>query len=129
MLIDYRRFIRRDARAGCPVLDRPAAEPWLVWVDRLGDVLTGRVTKVVPFGIFVGVDDGLSGLVHNSQLPCPGDYFRIGDEVTVQIAKVEPGRRRINLALPDSIKAGRVMSRVILSGRRPFSYEAHRWSS
>jgi ribosomal protein S1 len=79
--------------------------PWLAWVDRVGSVLTGRITKVFPFGVFVGVDDGMSGLVHNSQLPCSGHCFKIGDEVTVQITRVEPERRRIHLALPGSTNA------------------------
>ncbi|MBF9069100.1 S1 RNA-binding domain-containing protein [Streptacidiphilus fuscans] len=78
------------------------SNPWLDRVDRVGSVLTGRVTKVVPFGVFVGVDDGMSGLVHISELPRPCESFRIGDELTVQIAEVEPERRRIRLALPGS---------------------------
>ncbi|MFF7476997.1 S1 RNA-binding domain-containing protein [Streptomyces sp. NPDC008092] len=76
--------------------------PWLTWVDRVGNVLTGRVTNVVSFGVFVRVDDDMSGLVHSSQLPRPGDCFKIGDEIAVQIAKVEPEQRRIQLAFPDS---------------------------
>jgi small subunit ribosomal protein S1 len=92
------------------------SNPWLAWVDRVGCVLTGRVTKVVPFGVFVGVDDDMNGLVCNSQLPCLGDCFRIGDEITVQIAKVEPERRRIHLALPDSTDAVRHGSARCRSG-------------
>ncbi|WP_441248098.1 S1 RNA-binding domain-containing protein [Kitasatospora sp. McL0602] len=73
--------------------------PWLAWVDRVGSVLTSRVTKAVPFGVFVRVDDGMDGLVHVSQLPHPGEHYRVGDEMTVRIAGVEPARRRIRLTL------------------------------
>jgi small subunit ribosomal protein S1 len=73
--------------------------PWLAWVDRIGSVLTGRVTKVVPFGVFVGVDDDMNGLVHRSELPAPRDHFQVGDEMTVRIAQVEPERRRMRLTL------------------------------
>lgn len=78
--------------------------PWLAWVDRVGSVLTGPVTKVVPFGVFVGVGGGMSGLIHNSELPCPCFHFAVGDEITVRIAEVEPVRRRMRLMLASSDK-------------------------
>ncbi|TQF01956.1 S1 RNA-binding domain-containing protein [Kitasatospora acidiphila] len=76
--------------------------PWLAWVDRIGSVLRGPVTKQVPFGIFVSVDDGMDGLIHNSELAQLGieHNIQVGDELTVQIAEVEPAMRRIRLSLP-----------------------------
>lgn len=75
--------------------------PWLAWMDRVGSVLSGRVTRVVPFGVFVGVDDGMDGLVHSSDLSRQGSEHavRVGDQMTVQISEVDPVQRRIRLSL------------------------------
>ncbi|MEU4352353.1 S1 RNA-binding domain-containing protein [Streptomyces sp. NPDC023838] len=76
--------------------------PWLAWVDQVGSVLQGRVTRLVPFGVFVSVDDGMDGLLHNSELSqLGGDRdIQVGDELTARIAEVDPARRRIRLSLP-----------------------------
>ncbi|MFG2919825.1 S1 RNA-binding domain-containing protein [Kitasatospora sp. NPDC048298] len=76
--------------------------PWLAWVDQVGSVLRGRVTRLVPFGVFVSVDDGMDGLLHSSELSRLGSDrgIRVGDELTAQIAEVDPARRRIRLSLP-----------------------------
>ncbi|MER5871933.1 S1 RNA-binding domain-containing protein [Streptomyces sp. NPDC002044] len=75
--------------------------PWSLWTDRAGSVIRGRVTKLVPFGIFVSLDEGIAGLVHHSELPPAGPErtVRIGDEMTVQIAEVDVPMRRIRLSL------------------------------
>lgn len=74
--------------------------PWLAWVDRVGTVLSGCVTEVVPFGVFVGIDVGMSGLVHDSELPRAGMQhgIRIGDEMSVRIAEVDATQRRVRLS-------------------------------
>ncbi|MCZ4103311.1 S1 RNA-binding domain-containing protein [Streptomyces sp. H39-C1] len=76
--------------------------PWLAWTGRVGSVFSGRVTRVVPFGVFVGVDEGMDGLVHNSELSQQGSEqaLRVGDEMAVQISEVDPLRRLIRLSLP-----------------------------
>lgn len=84
--------------------------PWSLWADRAGSVVRGRVTKLVPFGIFVGLDDGIAGLVHCSELlPAgPEQAVRIGDEMIVRIAEVDVPMRRIRLSLvgTDDVGAG-----------------------
>ncbi|TQE23719.1 S1 RNA-binding domain-containing protein [Streptomyces ipomoeae] len=84
--------------------------PWSLWADRAGSVVRGRVTKLVPFGIFVRLDDGTTGLVHRSELPPAGreQAFRIGDEMTVRITEVDVLMRRIRLSLAgtDDVGAG-----------------------
>ncbi|MFD9134267.1 S1 RNA-binding domain-containing protein [Streptomyces bottropensis] len=74
--------------------------PWSLWSDRVGSVVRGRVTKLVSFGIFVGLDAGTAGLVHCSELPPVGPEraVRIGDEMTVRITEVDVPMRRIRLA-------------------------------
>ncbi|MER5756560.1 S1 RNA-binding domain-containing protein [Streptomyces sp. NPDC002088] len=72
-------------------------DPWLPFArDMLGRTMPGRVTKVVPFGVFVRVADGVEGLVHRDVLVGePGE----GDEVTVEVTGINLRRRRISLAL------------------------------
>ena len=73
-----------------------------------GDLVPGRVTKLLPFGAFVllgGTFTGaVEGLVHVSELsPAPdghpADVLQVGDEVTVRILSVDRERRRVSLAL------------------------------
>jgi ribosomal protein S1 len=75
--------------------------PWSRWADRVGSVIQGRVTKLVPFGIFLSLDEGIAGLVHRSELPPSGTRWkvRIGDEMTVRITEVDVPMRRIRLSL------------------------------
>ncbi|MGW7312061.1 S1 RNA-binding domain-containing protein [Streptomyces sp. NPDC054865] len=82
--------------------------PWSVWTDRVGSVVRGRVTKLVPFGIFVDLDDGIAGLVHCSELPPAGpeQTVRIGDEVIVRITEVDVPMRRIRLSLAGTGEVG-----------------------
>jgi ribosomal protein S1 len=60
-------------------------------VTAVGQELRGRVTKLVPFGVFVEVADGVEGLV-----PVP-DFAQVGDEVTVVAAEIDRVRRRLSL--------------------------------
>ncbi|WP_171165537.1 S1 RNA-binding domain-containing protein [Streptomyces sp. I05A-00742] len=73
--------------------------PWVAWADEVGRVLRGRVTQVFPFGVGVGLEDGVGGLVHAPAPARAGDGFgvRIGDEMTVRITEVDVRRRRIGL--------------------------------
>ena len=77
-------------------------DPWPQVAQRVGEVVTGPVPKIVPIGVFVRVedrDDGFEGLVHTSELDAsPGDVVEVGDAVTVKIVDVDPARRRISLS-------------------------------
>ncbi|MFB7745332.1 S1 RNA-binding domain-containing protein [Streptomyces sp. NPDC059095] len=90
-------------RRGQAVLSLVALQenPWLVWSGRVGSIVSGRVTKLVPFGAFVGLDDGFAGLIHSSELPAaePDRELRVGDVMTARIAEVDPSMRRIRLSL------------------------------
>jgi ribosomal protein S1 len=71
----------------------------------VGQILHGPVTKVVPFGAFVRVADGVEGLIHLSELTAPtaeasGDEVQVGDEVTVIIIEIDTLRRRLALSRP-----------------------------
>ncbi|WP_149827463.1 S1 RNA-binding domain-containing protein [Streptomyces tailanensis] len=69
----------------------------------VGRVLRGRVTKLVPFGVFVEVADGIEGLVHLSELTVepletPDGVVEVGDEMTVVVLEVDLARRRVSLS-------------------------------
>ena len=66
--------------------------------------MPGKVTKLVPFGAFVRVEDGIEGLVHISELAqrhveVPEQVAKVGDEVFVKVIDIDLDRRRISLSL------------------------------
>ena len=65
---------------------------------RLGEVLTGPVTRVVPFGVFIKVADGLEGLVHISEFS-NGRVATEGEELTVRLSDINLLRHRLRLTL------------------------------
>ncbi|WP_017588692.1 S1 RNA-binding domain-containing protein [Nocardiopsis ganjiahuensis] len=80
-------------------------DPFQVFADsaREGRVLCGRVTKLVPFGVFVEVADGVEGLVHLRELSevpveTPEEVVRVGEELSVVVIEVDRERRRLTLA-------------------------------
>ncbi|EHR60329.1 S1 RNA-binding domain-containing protein [Saccharomonospora cyanea] len=82
------------------------ADPMPQFVQRVGQVVTGVVTKRVPFGAFVRIEerkDGIEGLVPHTELsedPAadPEEVVRVGDSLVVRILDVDPTRRRITLS-------------------------------
>lgn len=81
-------------------------DPWRVFAreHRLGDVVKGKVTKLVPFGAFVEVADGIEGLVHISELSedhveLPDAVVAIDQEVEVKVIDIDLERRRISLSV------------------------------
>jgi small subunit ribosomal protein S1 len=80
-------------------------DPWRQFARRheVGDVIEGRVTKLVPFGAFVEVDDAIEGLVHISELAehhveRAEDEVNVHDRVEVKIIDIDLDRRRISLS-------------------------------
>lgn len=74
-------------------------EPWDGLAADTGDVVTGPVTKVISFGVFVRVGEAAEGLVHESDLD--GRAVREGQELTVRIVEIDRVLRRIRLAPAD----------------------------
>jgi small subunit ribosomal protein S1 len=80
-------------------------DPWRQFarVHAVGDVIDGRVTKLVPFGAFVEVDDAIEGLVHISELAAhhverAEDEVSVHDKVEVKIIDIDLDHRRISLS-------------------------------
>jgi len=81
-------------------------DPWREFERkyRTGEVITGQVTKLVPFGAFVRVGEGIEGLVHISELSdqhvdTPEQVLNVGDIVRVKVVDVDVSRRRISLSV------------------------------
>jgi small subunit ribosomal protein S1 len=86
-------------------LKQTQEDPWQRIVDTytVGDELAGKVTKVVTFGAFVEILDGVEGLVHISELAphhveSPREIVHPGDEIRVKILEIDSERRRLSLS-------------------------------
>ena len=81
-------------------------DPWQAFarLHQIGQIVPGKVTKLVPFGAFVRVEDGIEGLVHVSELAerhveIPEQVVSVNDDVMVKIIDIDLDRRRISLSL------------------------------
>ncbi|MEN3279711.1 MAG: small subunit ribosomal protein, partial [Solirubrobacteraceae bacterium] len=98
--------IDRDRQRISLGLKQTQEDPWQRVVDtyNVGDELEGTVTKVVTFGAFVEILDGVEGLVHISELANhhvenPREVVQPGDDVKVKILEIETERRRLSLSV------------------------------
>jgi small subunit ribosomal protein S1 len=87
-------------------LKQTQSDPWQQVLDQYseGDLVEGKVTKVVTFGAFVEIMPGVEGLVHISELAQhhvenPREVVSQGDSVQAKIIEVDPDRRRLSLSL------------------------------
>lgn len=84
-------------------------DPWTTIEERyqVGDILEGTVTRVVDFGAFVKIEDGIEGLVHISQMADhhvtnPSEIVSPGSEVAVKVVSLDPQARRIGLSIREA---------------------------
>jgi small subunit ribosomal protein S1 len=90
-------------------------DPWQEFASthRVGELVYGRVTKLVPFGAFVQVGDGIEGLVHISEMSAhhvdlPDQVVTPGEELWVKIIDLDLQRRRISLSIKQAAEGGEV---------------------
>ena len=81
-------------------------DPWRIFArtHAVGQIVPGKVTKLVPFGAFVRVEEGIEGLVHISELAqrhvdVPDQIVTVGEELMVKVIDIDLERRRISLSL------------------------------
>ncbi|MFM9077267.1 MAG: S1 RNA-binding domain-containing protein, partial [Solirubrobacterales bacterium] len=81
-------------------------DPWERFISTYGpgNVLDGKVTKLVDFGAFVEVLDGVEGLVHISELADrhvenPREVVDVGETINVKILEIDEERRRVSLSI------------------------------
>jgi small subunit ribosomal protein S1 len=71
-----------------------------------GSIVTGKVTNITDFGIFVEIEEGIEGLVHISELSSrrvksSAELFTVGDSVSAIVKNVDPKSRKIRLSIKD----------------------------
>jgi small subunit ribosomal protein S1 len=88
-------------------------DPWQEFANghQVGQLVYGRVTKLVPFGGFVQVGDGIEGLVHISEMSAhhveaPEQVVTPGEELWVKIIDLDLARRRISLSIKQAAEGG-----------------------
>ncbi len=94
---------RRRIALGLKQLDD---DPWNTTIPEKyqpGQKVTGKVTKITNFGVFVGLEDGLEGLLHISELADhkvenPEEIVKVGDEIEVKVLRVDTDERKIGLS-------------------------------
>ncbi len=83
-----------------------ADDPWASNIPEKyqpGQIVKGPVTKITNFGVFVGLEDGLEGLLHISELADhkvenPEDVVKVGEEIEVKVLRVDADERKIGLS-------------------------------
>jgi small subunit ribosomal protein S1 len=94
---------RRRIALGLKQLDD---DPWNTTIPakyQPGQLVSGKVTKITNFGVFVGLEDSLEGLLHISELADhkvenPEDVVKVGDEIEVKVLRVDSDERKIGLS-------------------------------
>ena len=88
-------------------------DPWQEFASghQVGELVYGRVAKLVPFGAFVQVGDGIEGLVHISEMSAhhvdlPEQVVTPGEELWVKIIDLDLDRRRISLSIKQAAEGG-----------------------
>ena len=87
-------------------------KPWDMVPEKyaVGDVVTGKVVRIVDFGAFVEIEKGVDGLVHVSQishefLENPATALKVGEEVSAKILAIIPEKEKMNLSIKALIDA------------------------
>jgi len=82
--------------------------PWYKIEERyhVGDIVTGTIKRMVPFGAFVELEEGVEGLVHisqisNTRLAKPDEVLSIGQKVEMKVMEVNPEIKKISLSIKE----------------------------
>jgi small subunit ribosomal protein S1 len=106
-------------------------DPWQESVAKytIGDVIEGTVTKLVNFGAFVRVEEGLEGLIHiselsNQRVAHPGDVVKEGEVLQLKIISLDSERHRLGLSLKQAAEgAGAVAAAPTPAAAAPGRFE------
>ena len=98
--------VDQDRRRIALGLKQMEDDPWATDIPgkyQAGELVKGKVTKITNFGVFVGLEDGLEGLLHISELADhkvdnPEEIVKVGDEIEVKILRVDTDDRKIGLS-------------------------------
>ena len=81
--------------------------PWEIVKEKylIGDVIRGKIRNITDFGIFVGIEDGIDGLIHISDISWtdrirhPGDLFKKGDEIEAKVLQIDTEGEKFSLGI------------------------------
>jgi small subunit ribosomal protein S1 len=84
-------------------------DPWEKEIPekfRVGSAVTGKISKITEFGVFVELAEDIEGLIHVSELGLPTgqkieDAFKAGNEVTAKVVKIDTAERKIGLSIKE----------------------------
>jgi small subunit ribosomal protein S1 len=87
-------------------IKQAVTDPWQTLTDRhpVGSRVTGKITSVTDFGIFVEIEDGIEGLVHISQLSTeriekPSALFEVGTDVETEVIHIDVREHKMGLSI------------------------------
>ena len=103
-------------------------DPWQTFANshEVGQLVYGRITKLVPFGAFAQVGEGIEGLVHISEMSAhhvdsPEQVVTPGEELWVKIIDLDLARRRISLSIKQAAEGGELAEEY----RQHFEMDEH----
>src|SRR5215218_10219593 len=103
-------------------------DPWQIFANshEVGQLVYGRITKLVPFGAFAQVGEGIEGLVHISEMSAhhvdaPEQVVTPGEELWVKIIDLDLARRRISLSIKQAAEGGELAEEY----RQHFEVDEH----
>ncbi len=110
-------------------------QPWDLAAEKyaVGDVIRGKVVRIVPFGAFIEVEKGIDGLVHVSQISydrieTPASVLNVGDEVDAKIIAFDVAAKKMNLSikaiLPEPERKPRAPKQSDNGGEEPRKFRA-----
>ncbi len=86
--------------------DKKGENPWDIFVQKhnVNDILTVKVTNLMPFGAFVKIDKGVEGLVHISQISekriaKPDEILKVGQKVNAKIINIDTENKKVELSI------------------------------
>ena len=96
--------VDKDKKKIALSIKRAEVDPWTTVAQRyqVGQVVTGVVTKIAPFGAFARIEDGIEGLIHLSELTPgqdPRGVLHEGAQLQLRILRIDAERRRLGLSL------------------------------
>ncbi len=81
-------------------------DPWNSIPQRypVGSKVKGKISSLTEFGLFVEIEEGVEGLIHNSQLGLdreqdPGQFYKVGDPIDAEVTNIDKAERRISLSI------------------------------
>lgn len=100
-------------RISLALRETPTTDPWKGVEKRYeeGAVIKGTVERIAPFGAFIVLEPGLTGLLPTSEMGLPrgaqvGKAYPVGKEVQLKVSEVDPRRKRVSLTRPDKTLEG-----------------------